>query len=66
MRRLKGLGDVIELITRFTGIKWLVKKVFGEDCGCEDRKVYLNKKVSFSTPQPLTPPPPTPTVNRKK
>ena len=26
------LGDLIEKITRYTGIKWLVKKIWGEDC----------------------------------
>lgn len=42
-----GLGDIIELITTYTGIKWLVKKTskaFGiEDCGCEKRKDKLNE-----------------------
>lgn len=42
-----GLGDIIELITTYTGIKWLVKKTskaFGiEDCGCERRKDKLNQ-----------------------
>ncbi len=36
------LGDFIELITTYTGIKWLVKKIWGEDCGCDDRKNKLN------------------------
>ena len=40
------LGDLVELITKYTGIKWLVKKVvkwYGyEDCGCEDRRQALN------------------------
>ena len=36
------LGNLIELITTYTGIKWLVKKIWGEDCGCEDRKNKLN------------------------
>ena len=38
-----GLGDLIEKITTYTGIKWLTKKIFGEDCGCDDRKDKLNK-----------------------
>ena len=37
------LGDLIEKITTYTGIKWLTKKIFGEDCGCEERKNKLNK-----------------------
>tara|TARA_R110002126_G_scaffold88093_4_gene211293 strand:- start:60 stop:203 length:144 start_codon:yes stop_codon:yes gene_type:complete len=40
------LGDFIEKITTYTGIKWLVKKttkMFGiEDCGCDKRKNQLN------------------------
>jgi len=36
------LGNLIELITTYTGIKWLVKKIWGEDCGCEDRKNKMN------------------------
>ena len=39
----KGLGDVIESITEATGIKKAVKKVFGDDCGCSERKEKLNK-----------------------
>lgn len=36
------LGDFIELITTYTGIKWLVKKIWGDSCGCDDRKNKLN------------------------
>tara|TARA_R110000823_G_scaffold227279_2_gene354657 strand:- start:295 stop:435 length:141 start_codon:yes stop_codon:yes gene_type:complete len=39
------LGDFIEKITTYTGIKWLVKKISkltGKDCGCDDRKNKLN------------------------
>ncbi len=36
------LGNLIELITTYTGVKWLVKKIWGEDCGCDDRKNKLN------------------------
>ena len=39
----KGLGDLIENITKATGIKKLVKWAFGEDCGCDARKEKLNK-----------------------
>ena len=39
-----GLGDTIEKITKATGIKkavdWFAN---GKDCGCEDRKILLNK-----------------------
>ena len=41
----KGLGDSIEKITKATGIKSFVdkvNKVLGKDCGCKERKKYLN------------------------
>jgi len=37
----KGLGDKIEKLTEKTGIKKVVKMIFGEDCGCEERKKKL-------------------------
>ena len=39
---IRGLGDVIEVITKVTGIKALVKAVAGEFCGCEERREMLN------------------------
>ena len=39
------LGDLVELITKKTGIYKTVKtisKATGKDCGCEDRKEKLN------------------------
>ena len=39
----KGLGDVIESITKVTGIKKLVQWAFGDDCGCRERQEKLNK-----------------------
>ena len=41
-KRSKGLGDRVEDFTKATGIKAVVKWVFGEDCGCNERKEYLN------------------------
>ena len=43
----KGLGDTIEKITEATGIKKAVKFLFGEDCGCDERKAKLNKYFSY-------------------
>ena len=43
----KGLGDTIEKITTKTGIKKVVEKVFGENCGCEKRKEKLNKIFKY-------------------
>jgi len=36
------LGNLIERITYYTGIKYLVKKIFGNDCGCDERQESLN------------------------
>tara|TARA_R110000772_G_scaffold486_1_gene1779 strand:+ start:1000 stop:2433 length:1434 start_codon:yes stop_codon:yes gene_type:complete len=47
MGKHKGLGDSIEAFTKFTGIKWLAKKILGEDCGCDERQEKLNKLVPY-------------------
>ena len=36
------LGNVLETIFKYTGIKWIVKKIWGESCGCDERKDKLN------------------------
>ena len=43
----KGLGDSIEKITTATGIKKVVHKVVGKDCGCNKRKNILNKVFPY-------------------
>ena len=43
----KGLGDTIETITKATGIKTIVNKLSGGDCGCDKRKDKLNKLFSY-------------------
>ncbi len=43
-KQSKGLGDDIEKITEATGIKKAVKFLFGETCGCDERKERWNKK----------------------
>ena len=46
----KGLGDTIEKITTATGIKKVVKKIYGEgdnECGCKKRKEKLNKMFPY-------------------
>ena len=47
-RSLDGIGDVVEKITKVTGIKKVVEFIAGDDCGCEERKEELNKKFPFS------------------
>jgi len=39
------LGDLIERVTYYTGVKYLVNKVsklIGKDCGCDKRQKDLN------------------------
>lgn len=45
----KGLGDDIEKIMIKTGVKSLVKAIFGDDCGCDKRKEHLNKLFKYKT-----------------
>ncbi len=37
------IGDWIAFITKWTGIKWIVKKIWGDDCGCDERQEALNE-----------------------
>jgi hypothetical protein len=46
-KQFTGLGDVVEAITESTGIKSAVKALFGEDCGCDERKKKLNEWFPF-------------------
>jgi hypothetical protein len=46
--QMKGLGDLAKKITKVTGVDYLVKKVVGEDCNCDERQAFLNKLVPFS------------------
>ena len=32
------LGDLVYYFTYYTGINWLVKKIWGDKCGCEKRR----------------------------
>jgi len=43
----KGLGDTVEKITEATGVKKVVKAIFGDDCGCDERKAKLNKLIKY-------------------
>ena len=45
--KVEGLGDVVEVISEKTGIKKAVKAVFGDDCGCEERKEKLNNLFNW-------------------
>jgi len=51
--KMEGLGDLVEKVTEATGIKKVVKAVFGDDCGCDERREKLNKLLSFKTSECL-------------
>jgi hypothetical protein len=36
------LGTFLETIFRYTGVRWIVKKIWGEDCGCDQRRDKLD------------------------
>lgn len=52
-QKSKGLGDTIEKITEVTGIKSAVKFLAGADCGCNERKEFLNKLIPYRKVQCL-------------
>lgn len=45
---MKGLGDLVDRFTQATGIKAVTKAIFGEDCGCDDRRQLLNERFPFA------------------
>lgn len=47
MDKHKGLGDTVAAITGATGIKAVVKALFGPDCGCSERQEKLNEWVPY-------------------
>ena len=44
---MRGAGDLVEQVTKRTGIKALVEKVTGNGCGCGKRRDILNKLIPF-------------------
>ena len=45
----KGFGDTFERIMIFTGIKRIVKWIYGDkDCGCDRRKDIWNKWFPYN------------------
>jgi hypothetical protein len=50
LKRMDGLGDVVEAVAEATGIKAAVEtvaKATGKDCGCRRRRDKLNKLIPF-------------------
>jgi|TARA_R110002049_G_scaffold307863_1_gene509931 hypothetical protein len=50
----KGFGDTVNKITTATGIKKAVKYVFGDSCGCDERREKLNKLLPYKTKECLS------------
>ena len=48
-KKSRGLGDPIAKFTKVTGIKKLVKKVVGENCGCSERQAALNRFLPYGS-----------------
>lgn len=49
-RKPRGLGDTVETVAKATGMDKVAKayeKVTGKDCGCNERKEFLNKKFPY-------------------
>lgn len=47
LTKSEGLGDTVEKIMDKTGVKSVVKALFGDDCGCDERKEKLNKMFKY-------------------
>ena len=45
----KGLGDTIDNLIP-EPVKQIVEAVAGEDCGCKERKAWLNKRFAYFQP----------------
>ena len=61
-----GLGDVVEKVTRATGIQRVAKavaKATGRPCGCAKRQDALNDLMPFRTDESATPESPAPDPN---
>ena len=50
LKRMDGLGDLVEAVTTVTGVKAAteaVAKVTGKDCGCKRRRDKMNEAFPF-------------------
>lgn len=52
-KKMQGAGDLVEKALDVTGVGKVAKWVLGEDCGCTERKEYLNKIMPFKNVQCL-------------
>lgn len=49
-KKPEGLGDVVDMVTRVTGIKTVVNmaaKIIDQPCGCPERQEKLNELFPF-------------------
>jgi len=53
-KKSKGLGDSVEKALKSAGIDKVVKKLLGDDCGCEERKEKLNKMFPYKQVRQFT------------
>lgn len=51
--KAKGLGDTVENILAATHVDKVAKWLFGDDCGCEERKKKLNEIFPYRKMQCL-------------
>jgi hypothetical protein len=51
--KISGLGDLVYVITKFTGIRFLYKYLFKKldlgGCGCDERQEKLNVILPFKS-----------------
>jgi len=43
----EGLGDKVEKVLKKTGIDKVAKAILGDDCGCKERKEWLNRPFPY-------------------
>lgn len=48
---VRGVGDLIGVVTRVTGIRASVKALFGDDCGCDERQEKANRSAPINRDQ---------------
>jgi len=47
-QHLRGFGDVVEWVTEMSGVKYLVKRIYGNNCNCGKRRDSLNRLIPFN------------------
>ena len=52
-KQSEALGDTVEKVFKATGIDKLAKFILGDDCGCNERKILLNKLYPYKKPNCL-------------